>query len=400
MFRYILASVEQITPSTIRLTLEPDPQESKIFSFHQGQYGAISFVKKNGLISPARCFSIVSSPSDQTKLQFSMRVRGRFTTALSKLEPGTKMHVHGPFGGFVFDTTRHKEALFVAGGIGITPFMSMASYLAMIEFPNKVELLYGLQNQDDIPFLDELKEIESKNHNFSVNFVVAEGEHDKLSGQKVSEGRITPEILSKSLGDNPTNKTVFICGPPPFMKAVIDGLKSSGVPADNIVTEVFNQGKHHQAGKIMSWPRNMYAINTVGVLALTVFILGTTIIKSLPKNMTFNDQDDDQINQLSAQNNRTKDLDSLVNSLKSNITSRTTSPTAEKAINEANAAIAANAKASQTQSSAPSTTTTTKTTTQSSATAQPAPVSAPVATPAPPPQPVCTTTQSGVTTCQ
>ncbi len=374
MHKYYVGAVDQLTPSTIRLRLKLKPGSKPIKQFEPGQYAAINF-KRRMRPSVARCFSIVTSPHDPTQLQFSMRARGKFTTALSHLEEGDEVDVRGPYGGFVFDPDRHSDSIFIAGGIGITPFMSMMAYATETQSPRHLQLLYGVQTQDDVPFLEELKDFTNRNPNLRVTLAVDRGETNKLAPLGVEMGRISPELIRRTLENG--GKTVFICGPPPFMNGMVKTLMSYGVPKDRIITEAFNQGSHRQTGKVVSWPQNMYVLGALGVGMGSLAVMVSDILNNLPSNLA---DEDAATEALHAGNTRQQEIDTLVNSL-TLADNRPDSPKLATALKEAKDA---------------STTTT--------ATVQPTTVTTPnptatQPTPAPVLQPKCTTTQSGVTTC-
>ena len=280
MLTYSVQESKKITESTLLLTLQRDESERPI-AFQPGQYAAISF-ERRGKPSPARCFSIVSSPTDQHMLQFSMRVRGRFTTSLSKLQPGDLVDIGGPYGGFVFDTTRDKKAVFLAGGIGITPFMSMMRYLDTLKAENDVTLLYSCATQDDVPFGDELMDIQKRHPNLKVMFVVGNGATDKLPQDQVATGRISPELLDKVTANDYKGQKFFICGPPVFMKAMVGVLSRQGAPQGNILTEAFTQSSPKQTSILRSWPANVYALGAIGLLLGSLVIMVSDLLKALP----------------------------------------------------------------------------------------------------------------------
>lgn len=377
MHVYRVIANERLTPSTIRITLEPDVKNRrKTFEFSPGQYAAISFAR-NGRPSVARCFSIVSSPTRNGQLQFSMRARGRFTTALAKASTGDKVYVRGPYGGFVFDPDRHSDSLFVAGGIGITPFMSMLRYATDIQSPRHISLIYGVQSQDDIPFHPELDVLLGQNPNLDVTYAVGNGPVDNIKYGRVVQGRVTPDLLNSTLG---TSHTVFICGPPPFMSGMVRSLSEKGIPHDRIITEAFNQGSRRQTGRVASWPQNMYTLGTLGVGLGSLAIMVNEIVKSLP-NVPLSDENVLSM-PLLTNGQRDKDLDALVNGLKDDL-GRPNSPAVDVALSAA-------AQPSSSSSTAPKVTRTPTKTTPAISTPAPAPVTV---------QPKCTTSQSGVTTC-
>lgn len=280
MRAYIVEKNTKITPSTLLLTLRRDDSERPL-AFQPGQYAAISY-ERRGKPSTTRCFSIVSSPTDQHVLQFSMRVRGRFTTALSQLEEGAIVNIAGPFGGFVFDVDADKKAVFMAGGIGITPFMSILRYLAALNAKNDVTLLYSCATQDDVPFGDELLAIHAGHPNLNVIFVVGKGPTDKLPQDHVATGFIGAELLDKVTETSYKDRRFFICGPPFFMAPMASLLIKQGASKSSILTEAFTQSSPKQTSILRSWPANIYALGAVGIVLGTFAVMAGDLLKSLP----------------------------------------------------------------------------------------------------------------------
>lgn len=284
MHTYLVRDSQKITPSTLLLTLQRDEQERPL-AFQPGQYAAISF-ERNGRKAAARCFSIVSSPTDQDTLQFSMRVRGRYTTALSTLQKDDIINVAGPFGGFVFDTARDKQAILLAGGIGITPFMSIMRYLARLNADNTVTLLYSCANQDDIPFGEELQDIQRQHPNLKTVFMIGNGPIDRLTAGNAVAGSISSEILDALTGGDYNATKFFICGPPGFMKAMAGTLTKKGVTKGNLMTEAFTQSSPKQTSILRSWPANVYALGAIGLVLGSFVVLVSDLLKTLPPTTT------------------------------------------------------------------------------------------------------------------
>ncbi len=280
-------------------------------AFQPGQYAAISY-ERRGKPSVARCFSIVSSPTDQHLLQFSMRVRGRFTTALSNLQKGDLVDVTGPFGGFVFDTTNDKKAVFMAGGIGITPFVSMLRYLSVLQADNDVTLLYSCATQDDVPFGDELLQIQAANPNLKVIFVVGKGPIDQLPSGHAESGYITAVLLDKVTGKNYIDRRFFICGPPFFMKPMAGLLAKQGALKSSILTEAFTQSSPKQTSILRSWPANVYALGAVGLALGSFVVMASDLLRALPPTTALRPTKNAPY---LVTNAREQQLDQLVNSI-------------------------------------------------------------------------------------
>lgn len=405
MHKYFVEKNEFQTPSTLLLSLKKDSKNSRPFLYQPGQYAAISF-RRHGRPTPARCFSIVSSPAQPGILQFSMRARGRFTKALAQLKPDDEVVVRGPYGGFVLDLKRDANTVMIAGGIGITPFMSMIRFAASGELPNKITLLISSQNQDDVPFAEELKHLEKTNPNLTVYFVIGSGEITKFSDSKVINGRISAEVLDHAASGDFFNKSFLICGPPPFMKSIVSMLQAKKVASSMIITEAFSQGPNRQTGKVRSWPLNMYALSAVGVALGSFVVMVADLLKTLPPSSILDSSSTTRVSQLT--NSRQNDLDSLVNALPQ--TGNTAPPTdaVRRALEQSGAVPASNGPAAPTtntattpKTGAPSATTPNApaSTSAPGSSTSTTPVPTPAPAPTPTPQPKCTTTQSGVTTC-
>lgn len=394
MSNYVITSVEKITRSTLLLTLQHE--EGVPLSFQPGQYAAINGYRHKRPM-PVRCFSIVSSPTEQDVLQFSMRVRGRFTTALSGLNVGDKVDVQGPYGGFVLNTHQDQHVVLLAGGIGITPFMSMVRFVDITKAPTTIDLISSSASQDDIPFGDEIVQRAKSNKNIRPLFVIDQGDTTKYEPTYMASGRVTDTIIRQHIGTwlRDVNTVFYICGPPPFMNAVLKTLQSMGVPRSQIRTEAFSQGPNRQTGKVVDWPFSMYAMGAVGMSLASVAIVIADIAKSLPSKDSLELQ-----KRLTAElstNARQSDLDDIIAALPAEKSDSKSSTALKKAIASAKkraeqsggtstSIVYYDAASPSTSSSGSSSgTTTTKPTTPT--------------VPTVPTKPTCTTSQSGVTTC-
>jgi len=348
MNKYFVIENRLITSSTLLLTLKPGPTTQPL-TFQPGQYAVISF-KKNGRPTPSRSFSIVNAPSSHGIIQCSIRKKGRFTNAAASLMAGDEVTVAGPFGGFIFDEKRDKKMVLIAGGIGITPFMSMIQYATNNKLTNDITLIYSCNNQNDIPFVQTLIDIEKLSQHFRIIFAISGGPINKLSNQKVITGRITPDVIQQSVGGLYNDKTFFICGPTSFMNAMTGILYEKGVSEDKVMTEAFGKGVGRKKGNVLFWSRKVYILGAIGVVLTIATVMISDLFANLPVSSLFNSSNQ---NDTDTTNRRQDELDGLIN----NSSSNQSTP----------------ASSTQTTTSAPSSTT--KST------------------------PVCTTSQSGITTC-
>lgn len=248
-------------------------------AYQPGQYAAISFMR-HGRPTPARCFSMASSPTEQDILQFAIRVKGHYTRSAARyIQPGDKISIGGPFGGFIFNTERDKTSVFLAGGIGIAPFMSMIRYATRLGLTNEIMLLYGCQSQEDVPFAEELLYLEQVNPHFHVVFAISRGPLTRFAGRRAVAGHVTPELLHQIIAGAYATHSFFICGPPRFMSTMLDTLKTNGTPADHILTEAFSQAAQKR-GAWISRPAHVYALTAAGLLLGSATVMAQDVVKN------------------------------------------------------------------------------------------------------------------------
>jgi ferredoxin-NADP reductase len=280
MYKYVVENNSKLSQTTNLLTLRHIKKGSPLL-FQPGQYAAIGF-KSNFRPTSVRCFSIASSPTDQDKLQFSFRIKGKYTSALRNVKAGDEVFVRGPYGGFVMDSHYDNDVVFFAGGIGIAPFMGMIEYVTTLQLKNNIHLVYSCQTQEDIPFLEKLKDLTAKTANLTVTYIMSDENVNLLAGQRVAVGRVDSQMLDR-LNLNFESQKFFICGPPPYMKALTGLLTGRGVASDMIITEAFGQGSNRQSGAIRSWPFNIYALTTLGIIIGGFVIMSMDLAKTIPK---------------------------------------------------------------------------------------------------------------------
>ena len=245
-----------------------------------GQYAAISF-KVNGRPTPARCFSIVSAPNNQGILQFAIKLSGDFTHTAAGLQAGAEVMVQGPFGEFVVDRQYDRNIVMLAGGIGITPFISMIRHSATSRSPIPITLLYSCQSQKNIPFFDELVEIASTNKHINV---ITDGAATTSLGAQIFNGRINEAVILNATRGKTNASTYFMCGPAGFMNGMHDILIRKGVFEENIVSEAFTQGatgRAAQANKATS--RSIYTFAGAALVLGVAFIMLLDVVRAVPK---------------------------------------------------------------------------------------------------------------------
>jgi len=202
--------------------------KSKAMKYLPGQFAFVTFTAKN-LPREEHPFSI-SNYEENGMVRFSIKNSGDFTGKLSLLHRSDLLYIQGPFGIFahsVYETTH--DLVMVAGGIGITPFMSSLQWLVKNQPKRKVTLYYSVRDRKEAVYETELKTIKAKMRNLQIAIIETE-KSGMLSGEKIIKHQKTTDSSTKYL----------LCGPPGMQRAITTQLQELGVPARNIETELFS----------------------------------------------------------------------------------------------------------------------------------------------------------------
>ncbi len=201
------------------------------FKYKPGQFLFIQLLRKGKLSSP-HPFTISASPTAKY-LSITPKALGDFTRTIKDTRVGDKALIDAPYGIFSFLNFDQGEAVFIAGGIGITPFMSKLRYIYDQKLDKKATLFWANRSKKNLCFEDELEKMQDQMPGLRVILVMSDqpdwqGEKGHLKG---------PMILSYL--DNIENKEFFICGPPAMNRATIAELKQINVPQSRIHSELF-----------------------------------------------------------------------------------------------------------------------------------------------------------------
>jgi ferredoxin-NADP reductase len=184
-----------------------------------------------------RAFSIASAPHEP-ELHFVMRMRDTaFKRSMSRLEPGDEVLLEGPFGSFMLHEKATRPGVFLAGGMGSTPFRSMMLDAKERALPHRLTLLYSNRRPEDAAFLDELGELSDAEERFV--FVPTFSGADIADSAPGARGRIDAPMIQGHvvLSDEPI---FYIAGPARFVVSMREMLNSLGVSNDDIRTEEFD----------------------------------------------------------------------------------------------------------------------------------------------------------------
>jgi len=182
-------------------------------------------------------FSIVSAPFE-AGLTVATRMRDSvFKRRLGALPVGSPLTLDGPFGTLTLDADRARAAILIAGGIGITPFVSMLRQAAHERSPRRLLLLYSNRRPEDAAFLGELHELERQSETFRLiaTMTQAGGLHVPWNGRN---GPIDAGLISEVATGLP-RPVYYVAGPPGLVESVCDSLGEAGVGDDDIRSEDF-----------------------------------------------------------------------------------------------------------------------------------------------------------------
>ena len=234
--KYRLRRVYRNTADVITLEI-CDPEGKPMFKYKPGQYVMISYRNDRGRIELRHAFSIASSPTNADKIDLGIKVLGNFTQGLLGLKPGDDIFVSGPYGRFVFDEKKHQDLVMIAGGIGITPFISALEYATDRDLPNKISLLYSVKTKGDLAYFDTIRQLAAANRNLRALCAVTKETSGKLPAGIVNS-RLDKRLIGEFLG-SVRGKTFFICGPKSFMDAMKANILALGAEAGQIEMEEF-----------------------------------------------------------------------------------------------------------------------------------------------------------------
>ena len=182
-------------------------------------------------------FSIVNAPGEDA-VTIATRMRDSvYKRALGALKPGDAAKIEGPFGSLTLHNNAARDALFVAGGIGITPFMSMARHAAAANDARRHVLLYSNRRPEDSAFLAELMALEKSRPAFKLVPTMTDMHLSKAPWAGAS--RMIDAAMVKEAMAGLARPIAYLVGPPAMVTALREVLLAAGVDEDDVRTEEF-----------------------------------------------------------------------------------------------------------------------------------------------------------------
>lgn len=230
---YVLEEVTPEAGDAVTLVMHAHGHEGRPFA--AGQFAWLK-IGSSSFVFEEHPFTIASTAEQPHRKTFTIKALGDFSELLVGLRPGRRVFLDGPYGGFTIDGLARSEGfVMIAGGVGITPMLSMLRTLSDRGDRRHHHLLVGARTVDELMLRQE---IDTLRHDLDLVVTeVIEAPPDDWPGET---GRIDTELLERCLPRHYRHHDYFLCGPPPMVIAVGRQLRDRGIPARRIHTERFD----------------------------------------------------------------------------------------------------------------------------------------------------------------
>lgn len=208
--------------SVTEITLRP---EGRAMRWRPGQFAFVA--APDAGLAEAHPFTIAAAPGADGRLRFGIKALGDWTTRLPERSAvGQRLHIDGPYGRFVF-RRRVNRQVWLAGGIGITPFLAWAEALTDADRQD-IALIWAVTKPADAFAAERLAAIAARHRGLTIHVVVGE-----------TEGRLTAERLASLVPFPLGGSELFFCGPAEMREAIVAGLKARGESPRRVHHEAF-----------------------------------------------------------------------------------------------------------------------------------------------------------------
>lgn len=213
-------------------------ERPKGFEFTAGQFGDMTLIHphKTDEEDNVRVFSLANAPYEKDVVTATRMRDSAFKQVLKDLPYGTEVKFDAPDGDFTLHKTETTPAVFIIGGIGITPVRSMIAQATHDKLPHKITLLYSNKTPADAPFMSDFEDFAKKNSNFTFVPVMTESKIDEWNGES---GYIDADTLRRHVSDI-SAPIYYLSGPAGMVRDMHQMLIETGANEDNIRTEEFS----------------------------------------------------------------------------------------------------------------------------------------------------------------
>lgn len=235
-YKFVVESV--IEDSAAMRTITMTPENGKIFRYLPGQFGFVR-IFGDGISGEEHPFSLTSEPTNKESISMTIKNLGDWTSEIQQIKPGSKALLTAPYGRFSPLLYKNdKTVVLIAGGVGITPMLSILRYYYGNDKDRKVVLFWGINSMSEMICPGEFAAFQKEMKNFTLVPVVAKQED--YDGEK---GFITNGLLERVIGNyigSMHDAQYYVCGPAVMQSKVIKGLRSKGISKKHIHFESFS----------------------------------------------------------------------------------------------------------------------------------------------------------------
>src|SRR5438093_1226144 len=195
---------------TLKLSKQVEGEDRRTLEYIAGQFAFFDIGNVyNDPKGPIRHFTIASSPTEEFIL-ISTRIRDSpYKKRLDSLQIGTEVKVRGPLGKFTLHEDHSKPAIFLSGGIGVTPFRSMIKYATDKNLPIRIIMFDSNRNEQNILFKTDFDDCAKINKNLRIIYTISEEEQPEDKMWNGERGRIDVEMLKRHLDSADVEKSIF-----------------------------------------------------------------------------------------------------------------------------------------------------------------------------------------------
>ncbi len=234
---FTVTEVLPLKDDIVEVRIRPDavgPEADKgALNYTAGQFAFVRF-PGSPVGSEEHPFTFSSAP-DEPHLAITAKALGNYTSRLKDLSPGSRVSVDGPYGIFTLRSAGKRPAVFIAGGIGITPILSMLKTLKK-EDDREFLVFWAVQKRADLVYGNEIKAVAGRLPSMRYVPVLS----DDAPGPKEEGGFLTVETMRKYMNRDPGEYRYYFCGPPKMRDFVFKGLRETGVKRRDIRYEMFS----------------------------------------------------------------------------------------------------------------------------------------------------------------
>jgi len=218
-FTYVVKDIKKHEDKIWEIEFYP---KNRIIKFIPGQFAFVKLFSKN-LSKESHPFSFSSAVGNPLKI--AIKELGDYTNKIGNIKAGDLAEIEGPFGVFNFESHNNKKQVWIAGGVGITPFLSMLRALNNTDY--NITLYYSVKDESGLAFRSEIKEIAIKNPNLKIIFWIS-SKDGFINANSIKEQ--TPDL---------SQRDILICGPTEMMAILKKQFLSLGLAEKQMHTEEF-----------------------------------------------------------------------------------------------------------------------------------------------------------------